>query len=171
MSKKPRDYHEPWKARRSSAWSAAFRFGPPAVREGGPFTRDDVLAWEAAKIKAEERADWVIEGERMSEPEACVSLEGAVAVTTNVGIIAVSHGNARPGTGPDHEAIARRIASCVNAMRAVADPEDTMRRVRATILALAKGEIDGRDDRVFACLARMIPAEELEAFEGREGMG
>ena len=33
------------------------------------------------------------------------------------------------------------------------------------MLALANGEIEPRDNRVFACPSRMIPAEDLGRFE------
>lgn len=160
MAKKsrPRSYFEPWSATKDKTWEIAFRFGPPKVD-------DPVLVekWHADRGRAEENAPWLVWGSDLWTPSICTSLGGKKTVSTSDGIIlTVETIKSDRKDIPSNEAVARRIAECVTACAGIPDPVDLINRVRQLLLEMTRGEADAHDDRVIACLGRMVPLDELQ---------
>lgn len=158
--KKIRSYFEPWVARKVKGRPQPFGGKKPEAIPEDVF-KHLIDGWE----KSNDQAEWIIWGSKMADPCVVVSLEGKPGVMDDRRIIAVSHNSGLPKEAVTHGEIAERIAECVNACQAIADPVRFVTEARALLLALVKGEADRGDDRILPLLARCIPPEELEAFE------
>ena len=121
----PKSYFEPWAAARSRTWESGFGLElPPA-----PDTWDESdkrqwdAGWKAKRVKAEAEADWILWGSQMQHPTIAVALLGKPVVIDDQGIVVVVRkSKAWPGGGPSPEEVAKRIAACVTACAAIADP-------------------------------------------------
>lgn len=164
MARKQKSYFEPWSAARSKAWESAFRFGPPQICRDDP---EQMARYEGDRGRAEANADWLIWGSRMAEPEVCVGLDGVGVLLGDRRILAISRRADRTDGQPDHEALAKRIASCVNACAGIAKPEELVKLVRGLLLDLVRGDTDAHDPRALSALSMMIPPEEQEWNDGR----
>jgi hypothetical protein len=153
--RKVKDYHEPWTTTKDTTWEVGFRF-PPVVSEYR--TENDVNGWHAKKANAEKDAHWTIWASRM-QPPRIDEKNGQMRVWQGQGIVGWTRNLPEAIT---HEEIATRLCACVNACRAVADPEKLIEDVRALLLDIVQGQTGPEDPRILSCLARLIPAEEIE---------
>ena len=155
-----RSYFEPWiPARSRVATVCPFPNGiPPEANEESAQRLIDQCAAE------DKQAEWLVWGSGVVESGLCVSLEGQTTVASDRWPLA-SFGRV-PGEKPTMTPgdLARRAAACVNACRAMPDPEGTLDRVRDLLRDVLTGAADAADNRFVSLLARMVPAEEIEAF-------
>jgi hypothetical protein len=127
-------YFEPWAAERSRSWRPPW----PAHPAGLPAEVYEEITSKCAKLEAD--ADWLLWGTGVAEPAVVTSLEGTLGATSGRGIVAsVSKIPANDRDAPTHEAVARRICACVNALAGVAEPERALAEVRAFLLGLLAG--------------------------------
>lgn len=161
--KKVRDYHEPWTTTKDTTWEVGFKF-PPVVSEYR--TQDDVNAWFASKDRAEKSAHWTIWADRMTVPYFHEK-NGHLKIWEGKGIIGWTRNMPESMT---HEEMARRVCECVNACRAVADPIRLIEDVRGLLLDIVRGQTGPDDTRIVSCLARLIPADELDELCEQGGL-
>jgi hypothetical protein len=144
---------EPWTASQSRTWTHAFKFKPD---EGAD--PETIERYNAARLRAEERAEWLVWGSDMLEPQVVSRPLGGVASSGSAAILArVGPPVTDREGGPDQAEIATRIARCVNACTGITDPVRTLDTVRELLLDLAAGRSDTGDARITHCLAHLGP--------------
>jgi len=164
---KPRSFYEPWVAKRSANWDAAFR-GGPIIPKGTPEDEQPAIieAFELSKARAMQDAPWVVWGTGLHAPSICRStLTGEPIVMDSLGIIGVSLKGYLDKGMPNQDVLAARIAECVNAMAHIAEPETFIKDLREFLLYCCRGDYDAdprEDPRAVSLLGRCIPAEELQ---------
>lgn len=155
------NFFEPWIPRQSNTWESTFRH-PPMVDD--PDVR---CQWEGAKDRARKSAEWHVWGSGMWTPSVGKSLLGEISVHDGTGII----GSFRPyhaerENPPDHGMVAKRVATCVNACAGIANPVETIGRIRSLLFDMLSGRADASDPRVLGLAARLLPPEPDEQHPG-----
>lgn len=164
MAKRPPSYFfEPWSAARSRAWESSFRREPLSADDP-----DKVAAWRGERAKAEADAEWTLWGSDVWQPAVAYALDGSPVADIGSGIVAVvrpiKSDHPRP---PDHEAVAVRIAACVNACAGIADPVAAVEEARRVLLAIVNWTMEPTDLAVTRAMSALFPSGSFDSSQRR----